>query len=181
MSNVTSENCLLVAHQARRQLNKEQNVRGVSFDVQSGLVILEISFKHTCTKKIFMHTAAKKISHLFSVEKKHNNWYSADTWSMAWLPLSWRSINCWLIVGGVEWLMYWSTLDWMSTKISQLRCQSRVLIEVIDQYLTLEALRTHDSKHFPILSYLTSLVCTTINTKWAVHKARHAKSDLVCH
>ena len=104
MSNVTSENCLLVAHQARRQLNKEQNVRGVSFDVQAGLVILEISFKHTCTKKIFMHTAAKKISHLFSVEKKHNNWYSADTWSMAWLPLSWRSINCWLIVGGVEWL-----------------------------------------------------------------------------
>lgn len=113
-------------------------------------------------------------------KKKHNNWYSADTWSMAWLPLSWHSINCWLIVGGVEWLMYWSTLDWMSTKISQLRCQSRVLIEVIDQYLTLKALRTHDSKHFPILSYLTSLVCTTINTKWAVHKARH-KSDLVCH
>ena len=71
MSNVTSENCLLVAHQARRQLNKEQNVRGGSFDVQSGLVILEISFKHTCTKKIFMHTAAKKISHLFSVEKKN--------------------------------------------------------------------------------------------------------------
>lgn len=71
MSNVTSENCLLVAHQARRQLNKEQNVRGGSFDVQAGLVILEISFKHTCTKKIFMHTAAKKISHLFSVEKKN--------------------------------------------------------------------------------------------------------------